>query len=268
MKATTSNRVEALFRRLRKEKRCGLLAYVTCGDGDTAEIALALERAGADAIELGVPFSDPIADGPVIQAAAQRALARGTTIRDLFAIARTIRAKSAIPLIAFSYLNPVLRYGAEAFARDAKEAGIDSLLLTDLPPESAAELRSAMRAHGLGTVFLAAPTSTDARLRAIDKASDGFVYYVSTTGVTGARRDLDPALLARLDEVRGTLKHPIAVGFGISANEHYELLKERCDAIVVGSAIVRAIADGPAEQAPRRAGEVVAEILGARGFGG
>lgn len=249
------NRVDALFRRLKKEGRCGLIAYVTCGDGDTVSIVQELERAGADAIELGIPFSDPIADGPVIQAAAQRALANGTTTKHVFEIARRIRETSELPLIAFSYLNPILRYGAEKFAADAKDAGIDSLLLTDLPPEVSAELRNAMRAQGLGCVFLLAPTSTDARIKTVDKASDGFVYYVSTTGVTGARKDLDPALLARLDEVRGQLRKPIAVGFGISRHEHYELLRDRCDAIVVGSAIVRAVAEG------RSAGDVVREIL-------
>jgi tryptophan synthase alpha chain len=249
-------RVDAFFKRAKKEKRCGLIAYVTCGDGDTVSIVQELEEAGAGAIELGIPFSDPIADGPVIQLAAQRALANGTTLRDVFAIARGIRERSEIPLIAFSYLNPVLRYGPAAFARDAKAAGIDSLLLTDLPPEAAHEVRGAMHAEGLGTVFLLAPTSTDARIRAIDRASDSFVYYVSTTGVTGTRSDLDPALLTRLDEVRAKLKHPIAVGFGISRHEHYQLLHDRCDAIVVGSAIVRAIGNGES------AGAVVRGILG------
>ncbi|HEX6159349.1 MAG TPA: tryptophan synthase subunit alpha [Thermoanaerobaculia bacterium] len=250
-----SPRVDALFKRLRRESRCGLIAYVTCGDGDTVRIVEELEAAGADAIELGIPFSDPIADGPVIQAAAQRALARGTTTRDVFAIARAIRERSEIPLIAFSYLNPVTRYGAEAFARDAKAAGIDSLLLTDLPPEAGSDVRAAMHAEGIGTIFLLAPTSTEARIKIIDKASDGFVYYVSTTGVTGTRSELDPALLVRLDEVRAKLRHPIAVGFGISRHEHYAMLRERCDAIVVGSAIVRAIANG------QSAGDVVRAIL-------
>jgi tryptophan synthase alpha chain len=251
------NRVDALFRRLKKERRCGLIAYVTCGDGDTVRIVAELEQAGADAIELGIPFSDPIADGPVIQAAAQRALANGTTTRHVFDIARAIRTKSEIPLIAFSYLNPILRYGAERFAGDAKAAGIDSLLLTDLPPEVSGDVRKAMHARGLGCVFLLAPTSTDARIRLADRSSDGFVYYVSTTGVTGTRNELDPALLDRLDEVRAKLRNPVAVGFGISRHEHYELLRGHCDAIVVGSAIVRAVAEG------RPAGAVVREILGA-----
>jgi tryptophan synthase alpha chain len=250
------NRVNAMFAALKREERCGLIAYVTCGDGDTVRIVEELEAAGADAIELGIPFSDPIADGPVIQAAAQRALAKGTTTKHVFEIARAVREKSEMPLIAFSYLNPVMRYGAERFATDAKAAGIDSLLLTDLPPEDGRDLRAAMRAQGLGCVFLLAPTSTDARIRTVDRSSDGFVYYVSTTGVTGVRSELDPALLERLDEVRGKLRKPVAVGFGISRHEHYQMLRERCDAIVVGSAIVRAVGEG------RPAGAVVRQILG------
>ena len=258
------SRVRELFDRLRAEKRCGLIAYITCGDPDvetTVRVIDALERAGADAVELGIPFSDPIADGPVIQAAAQRALAKGTKTTDIFAIARAIRSKSEIPLIAFSYVNPVLRYSAERFAEEAELAGIDSMLLTDLPPEAATEIRNAIRAHRIGGVFLLAPTSTDARIAAVDRASDDFVYYVSTTGVTGARKELDPALLARLAIVRKKVKKPLAVGFGISEHAHYKALRERCDAIVVGSAIVRAIADGHAAHAPDRAAAVVRRIL-------
>lgn len=259
------NRLKLLFARLRKQRRCGLIAYVTCGDPDVAatpKIVEELERAGADAIELGIPFSDPIADGPVIQAAAQRSLERGTTTHDLFSIARTIRATSEIPLIAFSYVNPVMRYGTERFAKEAEEAGIDAILFTDLPPESAAEIRATCREHGIATVFLVAPTSTDQRVAAIDRASGGFVYYVSTTGVTGTRRELDPALVARLDEIRARLRNPLAVGFGISQPEHYAALRDHCDAVVVGSAIVRAIAEGDASGAAARAGQVVRSILG------
>ncbi|HEX9160390.1 MAG TPA: tryptophan synthase subunit alpha [Thermoanaerobaculia bacterium] len=253
-------RISRLFKRLREERRCGLIAYVTCGDPDRATTIRAieeLERAGADAIELGIPFSDPIADGPVIQAAAQRALRGGTTIRDLFTIAREVRAKSDMPLIAFSYLNPVMRFGVEPFASEAQAAGIDSVLLTDIPPEASAEYRTTMHRHGLGTIFLLAPTSSDRRIAAVDRASDGFIYYVSTTGVTGARRDLDTTLLTRLDEIRTRTRKPLAVGFGISQPEHYAALRDRCDAVVVGSAIVRAIAEG----GPAGAGEVVRRIL-------
>src|SRR4051794_28761841 len=204
------NRVNSLFRNLRKSKRCGVIAYVTCGDGDTVRFVEELESAGADAIELGVPFSDPIADGPVIQAASMRALANGTTIHDVFTIARAIRQRSQIPLIAFTYLNPIMRYGMERFAAEATSAGIDGVLITDLPPESA---DGTLKGAGLATVFMLAPTSTDARIRAVDRASDGFVYYVSTTGVTGTRSELDPMLIERLSEVRAKLRNPIAVGF-------------------------------------------------------
>jgi tryptophan synthase alpha chain len=255
------NRIKRLFKTLRAEHRCGVIAYVTCGDPDVAatpKIIAELVRAGADAIELGVPFSDPIADGPVIQAASQRALERGATIHDLFGIARTVRETSEVPLIAFSYLNPILRYGVANFARDAAAAGIDGVLLTDLPPEAADRT---FRDAGMTATFLLAPTSSDKRIAAVDRASDGFVYYVSTTGVTGARSELDPYLIERLVEVRSKVKNPLAVGFGISRHEHYELLRDKCDAIVVGSAIVRAIADGDADGAPERAAAVVRGIL-------
>jgi len=256
------NRVRKLFRRLKDDHRCGLIAYITCGDGPTIEIIRALEEAGADAIELGVPFSDPIADGPVIQAAAQRALQNGTKISDIFTIARAVRERSEIPLIVFSYLNPVLRHGIERFADDAHAAGIDSVLLTDLPAEAAGEVKPAFKARGLGSIFLLAPTSSDSRIAAVNRVSDDFIYYVSTMGVTGARSELDPALLSRLDEVRVRVTKPLAVGFGISRQEHFELLKDRCDAIVVGSAIVRAVADGDAAGAAGRAGAVVRGVLG------
>jgi tryptophan synthase alpha chain len=258
------SRLSQLFKRLRGEGRCGFIAYVTCGDPDrdtTVRIVEELERAGADAVELGIPFSDPIADGPVIQAASQRALRRGTTITDVFAIARAVRDRSDIPLIAFSYVNPVIRYSAERFAEEAEVAGIDSVLLTDLPVEASPEVRGALRAHRVGGVFLLAPTSTDARIAAVNRISDDFIYYVSTTGVTGARKELDPALLSRLDEVRRKVTKPLAVGFGISEHAHYEALCGRCDAVVVGSAIVGAIADGEPAGAPARAAAVVRRIL-------
>lgn len=258
-------RIKVLFRQLAKERRTGLIAYLTCGDpgvAESVEIALALEQAGADALELGAPFSDPIADGPVIQAASQRSLERGTTIADVLEIARSLRVRSEIPLIVFSYLNPILRYGVERFAGEAAAAGVDAVLFTDLPPEAAKEIRGTFRGAGLGTIFLAAPTSTDERLGRIDRASDGFVYYVSTTGVTGTRRELDAELVERLQAVRGKLRNPVAVGFGISEREHYLALEGKCDAVVVGSAIVRAIAEGEPSSAAGRAAEVVRRILG------
>src|SRR5260370_7194885 len=176
------SRVAKLFKRLRKDRRCGVIAYITCGDpdaGTTIRIIEALQRAGADAIELGIPFSDPIADGPVIQAASQRALKGGTTVRDVFAIARPIPEQSEIPLIAFSYITPILRYTAHRFAADAELAGIDAMLLTDLPPEDATEIRNAIRAHRIGGNFLLAPTSSDAPIAALNITSPEFIYYDS-----------------------------------------------------------------------------------------
>lgn len=257
------NRVTRLFARLQHERECGIVAYVTCGDPDvatTVEVIEALEEAGAACIELGVPFSDPIADGAAIQAASQRALAAGTTLRDVLAIGRRVRARSGIPLVLFSYLNPLLCYGFDRFAGEASEAGIDAVLVTDLPPEEGREARALMRRRGLASVLLASPTTGTKRLRAIARESDGFLYYVSTTGVTGARENLDPALAGRLPELR-SLGVPVAVGFGISRHEHVRALAGRVDAVVVGSAIVRAIEDGPAASAAERAAAVVRNLL-------
>ncbi|HUF17936.1 MAG TPA: tryptophan synthase subunit alpha [Thermoanaerobaculia bacterium] len=259
------NRVTRTFRRLQKDRRCGLVAYVTCGDPDldtTVDIVKALETAGADCIELGVPFSDPIADGPVIQAASFRALQRGTTVAGVFDAARRIRESSEIPLVAFTYLNPLLRFGIERFAEEGTAAGIDAVLITDLPPEAAGELRETLRKHGVGMVFLVAPTSTIERMRLAERFSDGFVYYISTTGVTGVRSDLARGLLERLKVVREKVRKPLAVGFGVSSHEHYSELAPHCDAVVVGSAIVRAVSEGDPGGAAERAADVVRSILG------
>ena len=258
-------RLVKIFDRLKKRNECGLVAYVTCGDPDsdtTVEIVLALEAAGATVIELGVPFSDPIADGPVIQEASQRALARGTSVEDVLSVAKRVRAKSRVPLIVFSYLNPLLAYGEARFAKDAKHAGVDAVLVTDLPPESAGAFKKRLAKNGIGMVFLLAPTSSPERVKLVDKMSDGFVYYVSTTGVTGARKDLEESLLDTLDSTGKRLTKPFGVGFGVSEHEHYEALAPRCQAVVVGSAIVKAIADGDPGGAPKRAAKVVQRILG------
>jgi len=208
-----------MFKRLRKEGRCGFIAYVTCGDPDaatTVAVIEELEAAGADCIELGIPFSDPIADGPVIQAASHRALQAGMTVSGCLEIAAAVRERSEIPIVAFSYLNPILRHEVERFADEASEAGVDAVLVTDLPPESANETRKTFHHRGLHSVFLLAPTSPDDRVKLVGKRSGGFTYYVSTTGVTGTRRELDPELVDRLDTVRGAVRTPLAVGFGVS----------------------------------------------------
>jgi tryptophan synthase alpha chain len=238
------SRISRLFARLRSEGKKGLIAYITAGDpspDDTAELVFALERGGADLIELGVPFSDPVADGPVIQAASERAIKAGTTLRKVLEIAREIRQASEVPLLLFSYLNPILRYGVEALAQDAAAAGIDGCLITDLSVEEADVYTGAMHAHGLDTVFLAAPTSTPRRLALVAKYSTGFVYLVSRTGVTGERNSLSGSLEPLVESVRKATSLPLAVGFGISTPEQVRQVGLLADAAVVGSAFVRTI---------------------------
>jgi tryptophan synthase alpha chain len=226
-------------------KKPALVVYVTCGDPDistTREIVLAAIEAGTDVIELGVPFSDPVADGPVIQRASERALKRGTSLAQVLMLAAEIRGYAqSTGLVVFSYLNPILRMGMEKFCTVARHAGVDGVLLTDLPVEEAGEYLHAMRAHDLAPVFLAAPTSPDARLKRIAEASRGFVYAVSRTGVTGARQALasDPKKLVQ--RLRRLTKLPIAVGFGISTAEQFKEVGKFADAVVLGSAIVETI---------------------------
>ena len=237
-------RISRLFERLRAKRRAGLIGYITAGDPTpeaTPELVAALERGGCDLIELGVPFSDPIADGPVIQRAADRALRAGTTLRGVLEIARRIRERSEIPLLLFTYLNPVLRYGLDALARDAVACGIDGCLITDLSVEEAGPYVEAMRSHGLDTVFLAAPTSTRRRLELVSKYSTGFVYLVSRTGVTGERNTLSDSVAPLAELMRVITDLPLAVGFGISKPEHVRAVGSIADAVVVGSAIVRAV---------------------------
>ena len=237
-------RIGRLFEDLKKADRKGLIAYLTVGDPSpdrTPALVEALGRGGADLIELGVPFSDPIADGPVIQAAGERALKAGTTLARVLEIAAEIRRTSEVPLLLFTYLNPVVRYGLERLAHDAAAAGIDGCLLTDASVEEAQEYVGAMHRHGLDTVFLAAPTSTERRLKLIAQYSTGFVYLVSRTGVTGERDSLSNAVAPLVAAVRAVTDLPLAVGCGISKPEHVAELGRQVEAVVVGSAIVRLI---------------------------
>jgi len=239
-----ATRIESLFERTRAEKRAALIGYITAGDpapAKTAGLVAALERGGVDLIELGVPFSDPIADGPVIQRGADRALKAGTNVAKVLEIARQIRESSQIPLLLFTYMNPVLRYGWDKLARDAKAAGIDGLLLTDLSVEEAGPYIGALRAADLDTVFLAAPTSPDARLKLVAEYSSGFVYLVSRTGVTGERAQLSGAIAPLIERMRRATRLPLAVGFGISTPEQAAAVAALADGVVVGSAFVRMI---------------------------
>jgi tryptophan synthase alpha chain len=225
--------------------RPGLVVYVTCGDPDlatTREIILAAIEAGADVIELGVPFSDPVADGPVIQRASERALKHGTSLAQVLTLAAEVRQQAqSTGLVMFSYLNPVLRMGMEKFCKVARHAGVDGVLLTDLPVEEAGEYLQAMKENDLAPIFLAAPTSPDERLKKIAEASRGFVYAVSRTGVTGARQQLAGDAQKLVKRLRRVTKLPIAVGFGISNASQFEEVGKFADAVVVGSAIVETV---------------------------
>ncbi|MGH9513177.1 MAG: tryptophan synthase subunit alpha [Terriglobales bacterium] len=234
------------------ENRPALVAYVTCGDPDietTFDIVLAAIEAGADIVELGVPFSDPVADGPVIQRASERALRRGTTLSDVLALAKRVREKSSAGLIIFSYLNPIMKMEMASFCSKAEEAGIDGALATDLPMEEAGEYLSEMRKRNLATVFLATPTSTDARLKRIAKSCTGFVYAVSRTGVTGAQKQIHNDARKLVGRLRKCTTLPIAVGFGISTPEQFASVGKFADAAVVGSAIVETIERNPGKEA-------------------
>jgi tryptophan synthase alpha chain len=237
-------RIGKLFENLKRDGRKRLIAYLTAGDPSparTPELVEALVRGGADLVELGVPFSDPVADGPVIQRAGERALKAGTTLHKVLEIAKEIRQRSEVPLLLFTYLNPVVRYGLDRLAKDAAECGIDGCLLTDASVEEAHEYVGAMQKHGLDTVFLAAPTSTERRLKLVAKYSTGFVYLVSRTGVTGEQASLSAAVAPLVRAMRAVTDLPLAVGFGVSRPEHVAELGTQVDAVVVGSALVRVI---------------------------
>jgi tryptophan synthase alpha chain len=252
--------------RLRFRQRPGLVAYVTCGDPDlktTREIILWAIAAGADVIELGVPFSDPVADGPVIQRASERALKNGTSLHDVLALAKDIRKESDAGLIVFSYFNPVLRMGLEPFCKAAADSGVDGVLLTDMTVEEGQEYRRCSESSGLANIFLAAPTSTDQRLKKIAEASKGFIYAVSRTGITGAQQQLAGEARDLVRRIRKFTKLPVAVGFGISNAQQFAEVGSFADAAVVGSAIVQTV-----EQNPGRAPQAVAELIGSLRGGG
>jgi len=244
MTVALTTRIAKRFADLRAAGELGIVAYITAGDptlAATHEYVLALAEAGADVIELGVPFSDPLADGPTIQRASERALKSGTTLAGVIALVRQIRQSSQVPLMLFSYFNPILQMGLERFAALAAAAGADGVLVTDLTPEESVEYREIMRTHHLDTIFLAAPTSTDERLSKISACSSGFLYLISRTGVTGAKDALPDDLPALLRRARKFTQLPIAVGFGISLPGHVSVLGGLADAAVVGSALVSEI---------------------------
>lgn len=258
-----SDRVAKQFARMLAERRTGLVIYVTAGDPTldfTVRLVPALAQAGADVIELGVPFSDPIADGPVIQRASERALRGGATLEKVLDAAREIRKKTSVPLILFSYFNPILQMGLEAFAGRCSEVGADGALVTDLSPEEASEYCVTMRRQNLDTIFLAAPTSTEERLKRMMECTTGFLYLVSRTGVTGPREEISADVRPLVERARKASALPLAVGFGISRPEHILELGGLAEAVVIGSAVVERIESSRGDQAISRAAEFVKEL--------
>jgi len=256
-------RIEKAFARAKREKRAAFIPYVTAGDPSAAatfEICRALASEGADVIELGVPFSDPLADGPVIQRACERALAAGMTLARSLDLAKRIRAEVDAALVLFTYVNPILRMGLDPFAARAAAAGVDGVLATDLPEEESSGLRAALSERGIRTITLLAPTSGEARIARVPKDAGGFIYYISRTGVTGERSDLPPGLAGEVAQIRKTTSMPVAVGFGISTHDQFRKVAAIADGVVVGSAIVRAVEEGgkdPAGAARRAARSIL-----------
>lgn len=242
-KAPTS-RISAAFMQLKREGRRGFIPFITAGDPDletTRALVVELARAGATAVELGVPFSDPVADGPTIQRSSERALRRDVGISDVLAVIADARRETDVPIVLFGYFNPVLQFGVERFAEESARAGADGVLVTDLVPEESADFNAALTRRGLDQIFLVAPTTSDARLRSIAARASGFIYAVSRAGVTGARTDLSTEAARLVSRVREVSDLPVAVGFGISTPEHVSEVWTYADAAVVGSALVAEI---------------------------
>jgi len=245
-KTNMTNRLATTFTKLRAEKRPGLVTYTTAGDPDlprSAEILKALDRAGADVLEVGVPFSDPLADGPVIQRATERAIAAGGSLRASLAMIAAVRPQVTAPIVLFSYANPMLRLGLDAFARQAADAGVDGVLALDLPIEEAGSFRETLAAAGLDTIFLLSPTTTEARIKTAAALGSGFLYGISRLGVTGARASVAAGAEEMVRRIRAHTTMPIALGFGISSPEQVAEVCAYADAAVVGSALVSVIAE-------------------------
>ena len=240
-KAKGHKRIERTFDKLKADGKKALITFITAGDPNmrtTAEIIGALVEGGADMIELGIPFSDPMADGPTIQASSERALRAGTTLERILKLVKSLRAKTEVPVILFGYYNPILSYGLKKFARAAAASGVDGVLVVDLPPEEAADLLGELDRAGVELIFLLTPTSDPKRMRLVASLGAGFIYFVSLTGVTGARKGLASNIPAYVKRVRRFTKLPVGVGFGISTPAQARTVARTADAVVVGSAII------------------------------
>lgn len=244
----TMNRIDRALRDIATRHKKAFIPYIMAGDPSpekTKDTVLLLERCGADIIELGVPFTDPLADGPTIQRAAERALEAGVSLRTVISLVKELRGKTQIPLILMTYYNPVFKYGDERFVMDAVESGVDGIIIPDLPPDEAGELITLARRAGLATIFLLAPTSTEKRIKKVARSSRGFIYYVSMTGITGSRLSLDTSLREAVENIRRVTNKPIAVGFGISTPGEAKRVADSADGVIIGSAIVRRLHEAP-----------------------
>ncbi len=256
-------RINRTLRRTAAEGRAALVPFLTVGDPDlktSREAVVTAAEAGADLIELGVPFSDPIADGPVIQAASQRALASGASLPRVLETVSWVRERTDVPIVLFGYANPFFRYGEESLARDAAAAGVDGLLVVDLPPEEARQTVAACRRSEIDRIFLLAPTSDESRMRAVARVASGFVYFVSVTGVTGARSAAPTGIEESVARVRRATRLPVGVGFGISTPEQAAAVAQYSDLVIVGSALVRAMHEAGRERAPQVCREFVGRL--------
>ena len=251
-------RIHGKFRELKEKGKAALVTYLTAGDPSleaTPDIIYKLEESGADIIEIGVPFSDPMADGPAIQLASERALKNGTTVKGVLDIVSKIRKRSEIPIITFGYYNPFLSYGLRRFSEDARNAGVDGVLVVDLPPEEADEFKIHTDKAGLDLVFLLAPTSTSERIRLVSERASGFIYLVSLTGVTGERPAMDYSLEPLVREIKNHTRLPVGIGFGVSTPDQAARIANFADAVIVGSALIRII-----EKYGRNGKELLKEI--------
>jgi len=263
------SRIDATFAELREKRETALIPFLTAGDPDldtTAELIRTLAANGADLIELGVPFSDPMADGPTIQAASERALAAGTTVEKVLQLVSDVRTDCQVPLVLMGYYNPIFRYGAERFAKDASAAGVDGLLLVDLPPEEAGEISAVMKNAGIAMITLLAPTSSQERLHQLTANAEGYLYYVSMTGVTGTQKITPAEIKAAVENIQRMTEVPVGVGFGITTAEDARAVGEFADGVVVGSALVKIIAENAhSDKLLSRVGDFIAELKRALG---
>ena len=257
------SRISEKFAELKINRKKALITFITAGDPDmemTSELIPEMEKSGADIIELGVPFSDPMADGPTIQKASERALASGTTLKSILAMVKSVRRVTQVPIILMGYFNPVYRYGVRKFVDDAVDAGVDGVLLVDLPPEEARLFKEEADAKGLDVIFLLAPTSDDGRIEKVARIGSGFIYYVSVTGVTGARKSVDDSVFATVRKIRKQVNLPVAVGFGIADPSQAGKVAEVADGVVVGSALVKLFEEYRGEDLKKRVGQFISDL--------